>query len=656
LGPGEAAFVVTPSGAPVNFKLGDGTKTFAQLPWYFDWGVQAGIPKSADTDTVFPPGEPGFYLPTEDGTYDGVTVDLSEGVNYLIWDGASLSKIVYPIDLSGYVRYQSDGYIGDMSLISTGNPAVDRTYILPITQTGKPSSITVNAFRAGAMKFKVLNRSGSDFSFVREFTVAISLGINTIDVSQFLLDLSPTQVLGFRYDGPTTATGLIAYTAGGSMPMFYINGDFTASSPTAGTSLNTFNWAIRVDYPVDSEVISNSIISAVNTDKVDNIPASRMGVTGFYGNIQAVNTAPPNPIQLRTFLLMDESIKGNLSHIIINATRAGTIKIKIFEKLTSKIYKFVSETTKTLDIGYNSVVMDYYLAPNQFVGWEQDEPSTETALVGYRNQGAPVSARYGWASGDITSGTTQFEMFNANFDFAIQFFVNNHNVPDIMGQNIAFIGDSITSESQGYTYALRIRDWSLARSYSNVAIGGATWAWRAGTVETDDPQPGDDTNVLGNQVLKLLAGIGTTYATPDVVFLSAGINDVARGHPIGDIDMIFNTPFASLDQHDFIAAIRWSVETLYDNIPNVRIFLLTPLHSVQATRNFTATKPYSNAIIAAAERLNVPVIDCFREALIYESRASVLLPDGLHPNSLGQMLMSKYVFSQIKSRYYKLTI
>src|SRR5690606_40854888 len=106
LGPGEAAFVVTPSGAPVNFKLGDGTKTFAQLPWYFDWGVQAGIPKSADTDTVFPPGEPGFYLPTEDGTYDGVTVDLSEGVNYLIWDGASLSKIVYPIDLSGYAKKQ----------------------------------------------------------------------------------------------------------------------------------------------------------------------------------------------------------------------------------------------------------------------------------------------------------------------------------------------------------------------------------------------------------------------------------------------------------------------------------------------------------------------------------------------------------------------
>lgn len=102
LGPGEAAFVVTPTGAPVNFKLGDGTKTFAQLPWYFDWGAQAGVPKAADTATVFPPGDPGFYLPTEDGTYDGVTVDLSEGVNYLIWDGSDLSKIVYPINLAGY--------------------------------------------------------------------------------------------------------------------------------------------------------------------------------------------------------------------------------------------------------------------------------------------------------------------------------------------------------------------------------------------------------------------------------------------------------------------------------------------------------------------------------------------------------------------------
>ena len=109
LGPGEAAFVVTSSGAPVNFKLGDGTKTFAQLPWYFDWGAQAGIPKAADTATVFPPGEPGFYLPTEDGTYDGVTVDLSDGVNYLIWDGTTLTKVVFPIDLAGYALEQISG-------------------------------------------------------------------------------------------------------------------------------------------------------------------------------------------------------------------------------------------------------------------------------------------------------------------------------------------------------------------------------------------------------------------------------------------------------------------------------------------------------------------------------------------------------------------
>src|SRR5690606_798519 len=125
LGPGEAAFVVTPSGAPVNFKLGDGTKTFAQLPWYFDWGAQAGVPKAATPSTVFPPNEPGVYLPEVDGTYDGITVDLSEGVNYLIWDGASLSKIVYPIDLAGYATTGDLNSISS-SLLSAGvnNPLV----------------------------------------------------------------------------------------------------------------------------------------------------------------------------------------------------------------------------------------------------------------------------------------------------------------------------------------------------------------------------------------------------------------------------------------------------------------------------------------------------------------------------------------------------
>src|SRR5690606_17579655 len=95
---GEIALVRTSANGPVwNFKVGPGN--FDSL----DWSLQnPGAAVAADTSTVFPAGVPGLYIPTEDGTYDGVSVDLSDGYNQLIWDGTTLTKVVFPIDLAGY--------------------------------------------------------------------------------------------------------------------------------------------------------------------------------------------------------------------------------------------------------------------------------------------------------------------------------------------------------------------------------------------------------------------------------------------------------------------------------------------------------------------------------------------------------------------------
>lgn len=96
---GEIALVRTSASGPVwNFKVGPGN--FDSL----DWSLQnPGAAQKADTSTVFPVGVPGLYIPTESGTYDGVTVDLSSGYTQLIWDGSALVKAEFPIDLSGYV-------------------------------------------------------------------------------------------------------------------------------------------------------------------------------------------------------------------------------------------------------------------------------------------------------------------------------------------------------------------------------------------------------------------------------------------------------------------------------------------------------------------------------------------------------------------------
>lgn len=95
---GEIALVRTSPNGPVwNFKVGPGN--FDSL----DWSLQnPGAAQKADTSTVFPVGVPGLYIPTESGTYEGLTVDLSAGYTQLIWDGASLVDVVFPIDLSGY--------------------------------------------------------------------------------------------------------------------------------------------------------------------------------------------------------------------------------------------------------------------------------------------------------------------------------------------------------------------------------------------------------------------------------------------------------------------------------------------------------------------------------------------------------------------------
>lgn len=90
---GEIALVRTSASGPVwNFKVGPGN--FDELDWSL---AMSGAAQEADTSTVFPTGVPGVYIPTENGTYNGITVDLSAGYTQLIWDGNNLVKTIFPI-------------------------------------------------------------------------------------------------------------------------------------------------------------------------------------------------------------------------------------------------------------------------------------------------------------------------------------------------------------------------------------------------------------------------------------------------------------------------------------------------------------------------------------------------------------------------------
>lgn len=98
---GEQAFVKSDlDDVAITFKIGDGTKVFADLP-YPDLTVRG----KASTSTVWNSGQPsGIYLPTQAGTYNGVVVSLSVGYVVLHWDGTTLVQVIFPIDLTAYIQ------------------------------------------------------------------------------------------------------------------------------------------------------------------------------------------------------------------------------------------------------------------------------------------------------------------------------------------------------------------------------------------------------------------------------------------------------------------------------------------------------------------------------------------------------------------------
>lgn len=90
---GEQGFLIQDSGEPINFKIGDGTKTFAELPYWIDYSQAAYIPYSES------PNQDIAYTIVGAGTYGSITVPSGE-MAVLGWNGTSWF-LNSAIDVSG---------------------------------------------------------------------------------------------------------------------------------------------------------------------------------------------------------------------------------------------------------------------------------------------------------------------------------------------------------------------------------------------------------------------------------------------------------------------------------------------------------------------------------------------------------------------------
>lgn len=97
---GEQAFVASPDGiTPINFRIGDGTKTFAQLPDWINYASNMVVQPPAPGGTLPSPSTPGKIMVVAPGIYTqptggGTITAATSTFTVLFWNGTAWSIIV----------------------------------------------------------------------------------------------------------------------------------------------------------------------------------------------------------------------------------------------------------------------------------------------------------------------------------------------------------------------------------------------------------------------------------------------------------------------------------------------------------------------------------------------------------------------------------
>ena len=254
--------------------------------------------------------------------------------------------------------------------------------------------------------------------------------------------------------------------------------------------------------------------------------------------------------------------------------------------------------------------------------------------------------------------------------------------------HFAVDGDSITQEVSKNQWAYYCQQILGFASKSNVAFGGACWAYKRKTsidgTRTITPQEPADANYVGydnsgndlstdiniqkfvnnnaithtkDYIQKVSNG---TYPTPDIFVYALGTNqdedDVNGGEKVSVESAMSPTNIDELGNllYSTTGAMRWCLQTIKTQFPNCRVFVSLPIQRVDSLRNYI--KPKMKIIKEMAEEMGCQVIPqyygCGITAAI-ESVTPTYLMDGLHPNDEGNKLMGAFAASQIKSKYFR---
>lgn len=247
--------------------------------------------------------------------------------------------------------------------------------------------------------------------------------------------------------------------------------------------------------------------------------------------------------------------------------------------------------------------------------------------------------------------------------------------------NFGVDGDSITAGEQ---WSFHVYKNLGMKSHSNVAVGSSVWYKR--TVEcagktlttqdygsadfagiSDGWEPTDDTvemqkrmnNCAVVHIQRFLAEVKSgNFPAPDIFAFAMGTNDLADS--IGDPEKALTGKELrgneNIDLFTEAGAVRWCIQTIQENFPNCRIFVMTPIQTATPEHNRKIEKTIE-CLRKICRGLSVQVIDAYSNSGICEKFEVIggrgrYLRDGLHPELDGQALEGAFATKEIRNNYF----
>lgn len=132
----------------------------------------------------------------------------------------------------------------------------------------------------------------------------------------------------------------------------------------------------------------------------------------------------------------------------------------------------------------------------------------------------------------------------------------------------------------------------------------------------------------------------------NLILVLGGTNDFYFNIPIGtDFDRNYFT---------FYGAMHMLCSRLKMVYPDSDIVFMTPLHRAdefgEVNDNGNTLEEYATVILQVCSEYGIPVIDLYHEEnLNFGTNKELYMPDGLHPDDLGQMAIGYYVADCLKN-------